>query len=205
MRVILKSVFVGAAVMCSVLSWAEQGPNEAKTTASAVFAGGCFWCMEPPFDAMKGVISTTSGYSGGHTENPTYKQVSSGTSGHIEVLKVVYDPEQVTYRELLQTFWVNIDLLDGGGQFCDRGSQYASAIFYGSDTERQTAQDSMTALVESEQFDQPIQTQLLPAAKFYPAENYHQDYYLRNPVRYKYYRWNCGRDQRLQKLWGDKS
>lgn len=205
MRVILKSVFCSAAVLYSALIWAEQPQSEAKITASAVFAGGCFWCMERPFDVMTGVISTTSGYSGGHTENPTYKQVSAGTTGHIEVLKVVYDPTLVSYSELLQTFWVNVDLLDGGGQFCDRGQQYSSAIFYGSETEQQAAQDSMTALVESEQFDAPIQTKLLPAAKFYPAESYHQDYYQRNPVRYKYYRWNCGRDQRLQELWGDRA
>lgn len=202
MRVILKSVFWAAALLCSAVSWAEQQQTESKITASAIFAGGCFWCMEPPFDAVDGVLSTTSGYSGGHTDNPTYKQVSAGRSGHIEVLKVVYDPAKVSYSELLQTFWLNVDLLDGGGQFCDRGSQYVSAIFYGSDAERQAAQDSMTALVESERFDQPIQTRLLPSATFYAAENYHQDYYLRNPVRYKYYRWNCGRDQRLKELWG---
>ena len=188
-------------VLASATAWAEIQKIE---PASAVFAGGCFWCMEGPFDKMEGVISTTSGYSGGHVDNPTYEQVSKGSSGHIEVLQVTYDPAKVSYQQLLQTFWVNVDPLDGGGQFCDRGSQYASAIFYATETERQAAQDSMLVLAESGRFEAPIQTQLLPAATFYPAESYHQNYYQRNPVRYKYYRWNCGRDQRLTEVWGEE-
>ena len=186
----------------SMLSWAE---TQKKQTASAVFAGGCFWCMEGPFDKLDGVISTTSGYSGGHVDNPTYEQVSAGKSGHIEVLQVTYDPAIVSYQQLLQTFWVNIDPLDGGGQFCDRGSHYAAAIFYANEAERESAQDSLLALVESGRFEAPIRTQLLAATKFYPAESYHQNYYQRNPVRYKYYRWSCGRDQRLNEVWGEQA
>jgi peptide-methionine (S)-S-oxide reductase len=184
----------------SMLSWAE---TQKFQTASAMFAGGCFWCMERPFDKLDGVISTNSGYSGGHIDNPTYEQVSAGKSGHIEVLQVIYDPAKVSYQQLLQTFWVNIDPLDGGGQFCDRGSHYAAAIFYSTEAQREAAQDSLLVLAESGRFETPIQTQLLAAAKFYPAENYHQNYYQRNPVRYKYYRWNCGRDQRLSEVWGE--
>ncbi len=186
----------------SMLSWAE---TQKFQTASAVFAGGCFWCMEGPFDELDGVISTTSGYSGGHIDNPTYEQVSAGKSGHIEVLQVTYDPAKISYQQLLQTFWVNIDPLDGGGQFCDRGSHYAAAIFYATEAEREAAQDSLLALAESGRFEAPIRTQLLAATKFYPAESYHQNYYQRNPVRYKYYRWHCGRDQRLNEVWGEQA
>lgn len=198
----MRSIYFLLLISLSAVTWAEQ---ESTSRAEAIFAGGCFWCMEPPFDKLDGVISTTSGYSGGHIDNPTYKQVSAGTSGHLEVLQVVYNPDKVSYQQLLQTFWVNVDLLDGGGQFCDRGHHYSSAIFYANESERQAAQNSMLAIVDSGRFEKPIQTQLLAAAKFYPAEKYHQDYYQRNPVRYKYYRWNCGRDQRLEELWGDKA
>jgi len=184
----------------------QQKKGETTTSsASAVFAGGCFWCMESPYDKLKGVISTTSGYTNGHLKNPSYKQVSAGTSGHIEALKVVYDPSQVSYQQLLDVFWRNIDPLDGGGQFCDRGSQYVSAIFYIDESQRQKAQDSLVALVDAAIFEQPIQTKIIAASQFYPAEPYHQNYYQRNPIRYKYYRWNCGRDQRLQTLWRKKS
>lgn len=197
MRIICSSLLL----LASAITWADQDKS-LDPTASAIFAGGCFWCMEPPFDKADGVISTISGYSGGHTQNPTYKEVSAGNSGHLEVLKVTYNPTKISFNDLLNIYWKNVDLLDGGGQFCDRGHQYTSAIFYGSKEEHQAAQNSLLALVDSERFDKPIQTQLLPEAVFYPAENYHQDYYLRNPVRYKYYRWNCGRDQRLSELWG---
>jgi len=183
----------------------RQADSAAVSRASAIFAGGCFWCMESPYDKLEGVLSTTSGYTGGQLKNPSYKQVSAGNSGHIEALQVVYDPSKITYQQLLEVFWINIDPLDGGGQFCDRGSQYTAAIFYADDLQRQGAQDSLVALVDTAMFEQPIQTKIIAASQFYPAESYHQNYYQRNPVRYKYYRWNCGRDQRLQALWGKKS
>ncbi len=177
-------------------------PTETPTTKTIVMAGGCFWCMESPFDATDGVISTVSGYSGGHLDNPTYKDVSGGASGHIEVLQVTYDPSKVTLERLLDIFWRNIDPLDGGGQFCDRGDQYRSALFYVDDAEK-AVMEASKAKHEAIVGDQ-IVTELLPAAPFYAAEDYHQDYYLRNPVRYKYYRYRCGRDERLQELWAGK-
>ena len=166
--------------------------------AEAIFAGGCFWCMEPPFDKLDGVISTTSGYTGGTVENPTYEQVSSGRTGHYEAVKIEYDPSKITYEQLLDVFWVNIDPLDGRGQFCDKGQQYASAIFVMNDEERTAAEKSLANI----QLDGKVQTKILPAAEFYPAEDYHQDYYKKNPIRYNYYRWGCGRDKRLEQLWG---
>ena len=171
------------------------------STSTAVFAGGCFWCMEPPYDKTDGVIATVSGYSGGRTENPTYYEVSSGTTGHLEVLRVEYDPAKVSYEELLEIFWRNIDPLDPRGQFCDKGEQYMSAIFVRNDEERKAAEASKAA-VEAK-LGQASTTKILPAAKFYPAEDYHQDYYKKNPMRYKLYRWNCGRDSRLKQLWGE--
>lgn len=180
----------------SFSSTASEGTHE----ASAIFAGGCFWCMEPPYDKLPGVKSTISGYSGGHKKNPHYKEVSSGSTGHYEVLQVSYDPGQVSYQQLLEVFWRNIDPLDATGQFCDKGQQYQSAIFYSDENERLLAQQSIAEITEK--LGKPIATKLLPAADFYPAEDYHQDYYLKNPRRYKFYRWNCGRDQRLQELWG---
>lgn len=167
----------------------------------ATFAGGCFWCMEPPYDKLDGVLSTTSGYAGGRTEDPTYREVSSGRTGHLEVLQVEYDPSRVSYEELLEVFWRNIDPHDPRGQFCDKGEQYQAAIFALNDGQRAAAEASKTA-VEAE-LSEPVVTEIRPAAKFYPAEDYHQDYYKKNPVRYKFYRWNCGRDQRLQQVWGE--
>jgi peptide-methionine (S)-S-oxide reductase len=173
------------------------------STARAVFAGGCFWCMEAPFDKLPGVKSTTSGFAGGQLKNPTYEQVSSGSTGHAESVQVIYDPRKVTYAQLLDTFWHNIDPLDGGGQFCDRGNQYRSAIFYGNDDERKEAEESKARV--QERLGRPVQTQIVPAGAFYPAEEYHQDFYLRNPVRYHQYRQGCGRDRRLKQLWGDEA
>lgn len=182
---------------------AEVQPPVAAGTATAVFAGGCFWCMEPPFDALPGVISTISGYSGGNVIDPSYEQVSSGTTGHIEVVQVRYDPTKVSYQDLLGVFWRNIDPVAVNRQFCDRGPQYRSAIFYTGDEERRLAEASRRELQQSGRFEQPIATELIAASTFYPAEDYHQDYYLNNPLRYKGYRWNCGRDQRLEQVWGD--
>jgi peptide-methionine (S)-S-oxide reductase len=171
--------------------------------AKATFAGGCFWCMEPPFDKLSGVISTTSGYTGGRLENPSYKQVSSGGTGHIESLQIVYDPEKVSYRELLDVFWRNVDPTDPAGQFCDRGEQYQTAIFYHTDEQRELAFASKRELDESGRLPKTVVTPIRAAEKFYPAEEYHQDYYKKNPLRYKFYRRGCGRDRVLEKLWGE--
>lgn len=171
----------------------------------ALFAGGCFWCMEPPFDKLDGVISTTSGYSGGSVKNPDYKSVTKGKTGHYEVLQVVFDPKRVSFEELLKVFWVNIDPLDGNGQFCDKGPQYLSALFYFNEEQKKQAQLSLERLERSGVLKEGIKTELLEAGEFYPAERYHQDYYLKNPVRYKYYRTGCGRDVRLFELWKNKT
>ena len=171
-------------------------------TATAIFAGGCFWCMEGPFDKLDGVISTTSGYSGGTLKNPTYKQVSRGGTGHAEVIQVVYDPKRVSYSELLDVFWHNIDPTRVDGQFCDGGNQYRSEIFYHDAEQQRLAQQSKAALTELKPFNDPVLTEITQASTFYPAEDYHQDYYIKNPVRYKFYRYGCGRDSRLEELWG---
>jgi len=181
---------------------AASGPDKANL-ATATFAGGCFWCMEPPFDELDGVVSTTSGYTGGHKNNPTYKEVSRGGTGHTEAIQIVYDPEKVGYAELLDVFWHNIDPTMADGQFCDWGNQYRSEIFYHDDEQRQLAENSKSALNELKPFKEPVVTMLTSASVFYPAEDYHQDYYQKNPVRYKFYRYGCGRDKRLEELWGN--
>lgn len=175
--------------------------NIMAATEKAIFAGGCFWCMEPPFDKLEGVITTVSGYIGGQKENPTYREVSSGGTGHFEAVEVTYDPTKVSYETLLRTFWTNIDPLNAKGQFCDRGSQYLTAIFYLNEEQMNAAQASKKALIESELFDKTIATQVIVASRFYPAEEYHQDYYTKNPLKYHYYRNGCGRDIRLKQLW----
>ena len=172
------------------------------TTESAIFAGGCFWCMEPPFDKLAGVISTTSGYTGGTQTNPTYEQVSAGGTGHTEAIEIVFDPAKVSYKQLLDVFWHNIDPFAVDQQFCDRGNQYRSGIFTIGPEQMRLAELSKDALVAGGKFDKPIVTQIVPASTFYPAEDYHQDYYQKNPVRYKFYRYNCGRDARLEQIWG---
>lgn len=171
-----------------------------QKTEKATFAGGCFWCMEPPFDGLPGVISTTSGYTGGTTVNPTYEEVSSGTTGHAEAMQVRYDPTRIGYEKLLEVFWRNVDPLTADGQFCDRGRQYRSAIFYHGEEQRRLAEASRKAL--DGRFETPIVTEIEPAGAFYPAEEYHQDYYRKSPLRYRIYRWNCGRDARLAEVWG---
>lgn len=170
--------------------------------AVATFAGGCFWCMEPPYDKLDGVKSTVSGFMGGHVDNPTYKQVVGGGTGHAEVVQVTYDPEVVSYEQLLEVFWRNIDPLDGGGQFCDRGDSYRSAIFAHSEAQQRAAEASKQALDGSKRFDAPVVTEVHPAGEFYAAEDYHQNYYQENPLRYSFYRSRCGRDARLEALWG---
>jgi peptide-methionine (S)-S-oxide reductase len=173
---------------------------KSTSVAVATFAGGCFWCMEPPFDKLPGVISTTSGYSGGRVVNPTYEQVSAGSTGHTEAVEIRYDPNKVSYATLLEVFWQNIDPTVKNRQFCDSGSQYRSAIFFHSESEKKLALETK-ARIEKEK-GWKIQTEIVQAGAFYAAEEYHQDYYLKNPVRYKYYRNGCGRDARLGELWG---
>lgn len=185
----------------SVWLWLGSGPAVAQETATATFAGGCFWCMEQPFDDLEGVVSTTSGYTGGSVVEPTYEQVSSGTTGHAESVEVVYDPTVVSYETLLDVFWHNVDPLDRGGQFCDRGSQYRTSIFYHSDEQQQLAAQSKQALEAEPTFSQGIATQIVSAGEFYPAEGYHQNYYQTHANWYHFYRFSCGRDQRLAQLW----
>jgi len=180
---------------------AAQGP--AFVTAKATFAGGCFWCVQSDFREVPGVISTTSGYAGGATVNPTYAEVGSGRTGHAESVEVVYDPTKVTYNELLDAFWHNIDPLVKDRQFCDIGNEYRTAIFVHDEEQRHLAEDSKKR-VEA-RLKAPVYTEIVPAGPFYPAEEYHQDYYLKNPARYRYYRWACGRDRRLEQIWGKKS
>ena len=179
------------------------GFAQASTAAEAraIFAGGCFWCMEEAFEAVDGISEAVSGYIGGDVPNPSYPQVSSGGTGHTEAIELLYDPQTVNYDTLLAVFWRNIDPLDARGQFCDKGSQYRSGIFYLDEQQHTLAQSSKDALVESKVIKGPIQTEITAATTFYPAEDYHQDYYLKNPKRYKFYKWNCGRKQQLDYLW----
>lgn len=173
-------------------------------TETAIFAGGCFWCMEPPFEKLDGVLSVISGYTGGDVENPTYQEVSAGGTGHAEAVKIVYDPQKVNYEDLLEVFWMNIDPTDGEGQFVDRGSQYRSAIFYLDEEQKRLAEASKERLEKSDRFDQPVVTEIVPAPTFYQAEEYHQDYYKENPIRYKFYRFRSGRDQFLDEAWDEE-
>jgi peptide-methionine (S)-S-oxide reductase len=206
----MKRVFFPALLSAFLLFWALLGSaaddaapsadQPVSAEAVAIFAGGCFWCMEPPFDKLPGVLSTTSGYTDGHKANPGYKEVSAGTTGHTEAVEIRYDPGQVTYSTLLEVFWRNIDPFAVDRQFCDRGSQYRSGIYYRNDEERELAEAGAKAI--SERFGKPVATEVKPATRFYPAEDYHQDYYEKNPLRYKFYRRGCGRDKRLQEIWG---
>jgi methionine-S-sulfoxide reductase len=170
--------------------------------AVATFAGGCFWCMEPPFDKLDGVLSTTSGYMGGAEEDPTYKEVSAGSTGHAEAVQVRYDPSKISYEKLLEVFWMQIDPTTPNRQFVDVGSQYRTAIFYHDEEQRKLAEESKSKLDKSGRHEGPIVTEVIPAGIFWLAEDYHQDYYTKNPIRYKFYRFNSGRDQYLKKVWG---
>jgi peptide-methionine (S)-S-oxide reductase len=192
----------GTAAQAARESEAARAPAD---TGVATFAGGCFWCMEPPFDELDGVLSTTSGYTGGHVENPTYEEVSAGGTGHLESVRIEYDPERIGYDELLHVFWRNVDPTDAGGQFCDRGSQYRTAIFYHTEEQRRAAEESKRELRSSGRLPAPVVTEIVPAGEFYPAEGYHQNYYQEHPIRYKFYRTTCGRDRRLRELWGEEA
>lgn len=198
----------GLLAACEPTAAQAPQPEVSKPTVEdsgvAIFAGGCFWCTEADFDKVPGVIETTSGYIGGHVDNPTYEQVSAGNSGHIEAVRVRFDPSKTNYAKLLEAFWPTIDPITANAQFCDRGSQYRSAIFYSNPEEQKLAAASKDTLEKSGRLPAPVVTEILAASTFYSAEDYHQDYYLRNPLRYNYYRNGCARDQRLEQLWGKK-
>jgi peptide methionine sulfoxide reductase msrA/msrB len=197
------AVSVGYLIPRDVQSAGDTMKNTTMGTQIATFAGGCFWCTESDFEKVEGVSEVISGYTGGHKADPTYEEVSSGTTGHLEAVEVRFDPAKVNYERLLELFWRHVDPTDHNGQFVDRGSQYRSAIFYHTPEQRTAAEKSRKALAAAKRFDRPIVTEILPAAKFYPAETYHQDYYKKNPLRYIFYRSNSGRDDFLKKVWGD--
>jgi len=201
MRTTISKIAIAlAGLVLGALALAAEPAAPGKATA--IFAGGCFWCMEPPYDELAGVVATTSGYTGGKKLNPTYQEVSAGGTGHFEAVQIAYDPAKVGYEKLLEVFWRNVDPLDGGGQFCDRGDSYKTAIFYQNEEQKRLAERSKAEI--EQRLGKKVATPILPAATFYAAEDYHQDYYIKNPLRYKYYRYSCGRDQRLEKLWGKK-
>lgn len=197
----MKRSFIFAALIIIFSTGAAMSAIKYET---ATFAGGCFWCMEPPFEQLEGVTDVVSGYTGGKVENPTYEDVSGGFTGHFEAIRVTYDPAVISYETLLETFWRNVDPVDRGGQFADQGPQYRTAIFYHDKEQRQLAEKSKKALGDSGKFDRPIATQVLPAAKFYPAEDYHQDYYKKNPAHYGRYKVGSGRAGYINKTWGDE-
>ncbi|HXX80861.1 MAG TPA: peptide-methionine (S)-S-oxide reductase MsrA [Thermodesulfovibrionales bacterium] len=198
-RIINKILFIG--VMVTMTFSLADAANLEKAT----FAGGCFWCMVPPFEKLEGVKEVVSGYTGGHKDNPTYEEVSSGKTGHVEAIQVTFDPSKISYEKLLNVFWHQIDPTDPGGQFVDRGAQYRSVIFYHTLGQKALAEKSRDELQKSGRFKKPIVTEILTVGKFYPAEEYHQDYYRKNPIRYKFYRYNSGRDQFLKKVWGEEN
>lgn len=193
----LAAAIGGSGALAQTTEKAPSGTGEIET---ALFAGGCFWCMEEAFDKVDGVVETISGYTGGTVPDPTYEQVSAGGTGHVESVQVRYDPAKVSYAELLDTYWHNVDPFDAGGQFCDRGGSYHSVIFVA--TEKQERLAKKTKQQVADRFKKPVATEIRPAGPFYPAEDYHQDYHDKNPLRYKFYKWNCGRAQRLEKVWG---
>ncbi|MEK7352791.1 MAG: peptide-methionine (S)-S-oxide reductase MsrA [Nitrospirota bacterium] len=202
-RQITRSVLTVAVLLVGAWNVQSTGLAAADTTSGkAYFAGGCFWCMEEVFEKVEGVLSATSGYMGGTVSNPTYEEVSAGRTGHTESVEVVYDPAKVSYQKLLDAFWRNVDPITPNAQFCDHGSQYRSAIFFQTDEEKRASDTSKQAIEQSKRFKEPIVTQIAMAQKFYPAEEHHQDFYKKNPIRYKLYKYNCGRAQRLEELWG---
>ena len=197
--------FASAVLLLALgLHTARAQESPLQDPAVATFAGGCFWCMEEAFEPVEGVVSVVSGYTGGQQANPTYDEVSAGGTGHAEAVEIRYDSSKVSYQQLLQHFWRNIDPLAVDRQFCDRGNQYRSAIFYHGEDQRRLAEESKAALERSGRLKGTIATQIVAAGAFYPAEEYHQDYYRKNPNRYKFYKWSCGRAQRLEELWGKK-
>ncbi len=198
----MKLGLLGILALPLVVALAARRAEAAPREELATFAGGCFWCMESPFEKVDGVLAVISGYTGGTKEDPTYEEVSAGRTGHVEAVQVRFDPARVEYSKLLDVFWQQIDPTDAAGQFVDRGSQYRAAIFYHSEEQKRLAEAAKAKLGASRRFAKPLVTEILPAGKFWPAEDYHQDYYKKNPLRYKYYRWGSGRDEFLDKSWG---
>ncbi|MCC5900896.1 MAG: peptide-methionine (S)-S-oxide reductase MsrA [Halomonas sp.] len=192
---------IAAASLVSASIQAQS--NQAQPNAVATFAGGCFWCMEPPYDRQAGVISTSSGYTGGERENPTYQEIGRGDTGHAQAVEVIFNPEEISYAQLLEIFWYNVDPFAINQQFCDVGTQYRSAIFYHDDEQRELAEATKAEI--EQRFDREVATQIVPASEFWEAEEYHQAYYQKNPLRYRFYRHNCGRDNRLEEIWGERA
>jgi peptide-methionine (S)-S-oxide reductase len=208
----MRSVMIACGGMMAIALFSSKGSTagsgkseDVSPSAKATFAGGCFWCLEPPYEGLEGVVSVTAGYAGGTKKNPTYEEVSSGSTGHAESIEIVYNPSKIGYAKLLDTFWHNIDPTVKDRQFCDVGPQYRSAIYYHNEEQKRLAEQTKKNIEESKRLQGPIYTEILPAGTFYPAEEYHQMYYKKNPVRYKFYRWNCGRDQRLREIWGESA
>lgn len=207
--ILLLLVCLGFGLLAVIAPLRAQDPAKEKpavaATKTAIFAGGCFWCMQPSFDNAEGVTLTRVGFSGGTTPDPTYEEVSQGGTGHMEVIAVTYDPAKISYAQLLDIFWRTVDPTDDGGQFCDRGSQYTSAVFYNDEAEKKAAEESKMLIEADDERLQgkPVVTKILPAAPFYAADESHQTYYKKNPIRYKFYRSRCGRDERLKEVWGE--
>jgi len=193
------AIVIGGLIGGPYGGYADDGSQQNKAT----FAGGCFWCMEEAFEKVEGVASAVSGYTGGQVESPTYEQVSAGGTGHTESIEVTFDPSKVTYKRLLEVFWRNVDPTTPNAQFCDHGNQYRTAIFYHDENQKQLIEESKQRIESSKTFPESIVTEIAPASVFYTAEEYHQDFYTKNPIRYKYYKWNCGRAKRLEQLWGN--
>jgi peptide-methionine (S)-S-oxide reductase len=200
---LLACFFIGSICVISSGDAKDAGPVPSPGLEKATFAGGCFWCMEAPFDKLEGVKSVTAGYTGGQKKNPTYEEVSAGTTGHAEAVQIIYDPARVSYSKLLDVFWRNIDPLAKDRQFCDTGNQYRSSVFYHNEDQKRRAEQSKKTLEQSKKIGGPIHTEIVAATEFYPAEEYHQHYYKKNPIRYNFYRFGCGRDERLKELWGE--
>ena len=201
----MRKLFTTTLLSILLLGTQLQAGETPEGMSVATFAGGCFWCMEPPFDKVDGVLSTTSGYTGGHVKNPSYEMTSSGKTGHTEAVQIVFDPNKVSYEELLKIYWRNIDPTTPDRQFCDKGNQYRSEIFYHNEEQKRLAEASKLEVEKTKSFSEPVVTPITPASEFYAAEDYHQDYYQKNPIRYNYYRFACGRDKRLNELWGESS
>lgn len=207
MKNLIAALLIGFLVPVMAVAETNNAVENNADVKTAVFAGGCFWCMQPPFDALKtkGVISTSVGYSGGHTKDPTYEQTSAGGTGHFEVIQVTYDAQKLSYKDLLAVYWKNIDPFDEKGQFCDKGQQYSSAVFYADAAEKKDIEDSISDLEKLGIKSEKIVTKVLPLKTYYEAEDYHQSYYEKNPIRYNYYRLQCGRDSRLKEIWGSSA
>lgn len=196
---------LGLALAVGAVGLSGQAGATSGGLAKATFAGGCFWCMEEAFEEVEGVVSVLSGYTGGRKENPSYPEVSAGWTGHAEAVEIQFDPAKVSYARLLEVFWRNVDPTTSDRQFCDRGHQYRTAIFYHSEEQRKLVEESKARVERTKRFEEPIVTEIVAASTFYPAEEYHQDFYKKNPIRYKFYKFNCGRTQRLEALWGTKT